>query len=238
MGLAASNGSLPPGLWLTSPAGCLPRTGISSGTLRSVIDYGLPLPFYFKVEEICDVEFLRCMITPASCSPHFCCDRIWLRIITPSTIFARPSSLRLLFDPIAYRTLAWYTVFKWQRRGCFCGGLSSVARIVRWALLQDWNTEEQERWNKCNEVRGDYAEKRTGRCCCIVLPHQQPAGQPSCPVSQQIADVSGTELMLCCLHTYCHTYYWYSITHSLFHSRLKSFLFCKSSLPHPLLFLI
>ena len=33
-------------------------------------------------------------------------------------------------------------------------------------------------------------------------------------------------------------YYWYSITHSLFHSRLKSFLFCKSSLPHPFLFLI
>jgi len=24
----------------------LPRTGISSGTLRSVIEYGLPLPFY------------------------------------------------------------------------------------------------------------------------------------------------------------------------------------------------
>jgi len=40
-------------------------------------------------------------------------------------------------------------------------------------------------------------------------------------------------------HTYCHTYYyWYSITHSLFHSRLKPFLFCKSSLPHPFLFLI
>ena len=38
---------------------------------------------------------------------------------------------------------------------------------------------------------------------------------------------------------YCHTYYyWYSITRSLFHSRLKSFLFCKSSLPHPFLFLI
>ena len=30
---------------LTSPAGWLPRTGISSGTLRSVIEYGLPLPF-------------------------------------------------------------------------------------------------------------------------------------------------------------------------------------------------
>ena len=36
-------------------------------------------------------------------------------------------------------------------------------------------------------------------------------------------------------HTY---YYWYSITHSLFHSRLKSFLFCKSSLPQPFLSLL
>ena len=44
-GLAESNGSLPAGLWLTSPAGWLPRTGISSGTLRSVIEYGLPVPF-------------------------------------------------------------------------------------------------------------------------------------------------------------------------------------------------
>jgi len=33
------------GLWLTSPAGWLPRTGISSGTQRSVIEYGLPLLF-------------------------------------------------------------------------------------------------------------------------------------------------------------------------------------------------
>ena len=48
-GLAESNGSLPPGLWLTSPAGWLPRTGISSGTLRSVIEYTLPLPFYIKI---------------------------------------------------------------------------------------------------------------------------------------------------------------------------------------------
>ena len=43
-GLEESNGSLPPGLWLTSPAGWLPRTGISSGTLRSAVQYGLPLP--------------------------------------------------------------------------------------------------------------------------------------------------------------------------------------------------
>ena len=36
---------LPSGLWLTSPAGWLQRTGISSGSLRSVIEYGLPLPY-------------------------------------------------------------------------------------------------------------------------------------------------------------------------------------------------
>jgi len=41
--LAESNGSLQSGLWLTSPAGWLPRTAISSGTLRSVIEYGLGL---------------------------------------------------------------------------------------------------------------------------------------------------------------------------------------------------
>ena len=48
-GLVESNGSLPAGLWLTSPAGWLPRTGISSGNyaqLRSVIEYGLPLPYF------------------------------------------------------------------------------------------------------------------------------------------------------------------------------------------------
>jgi len=42
-GLAESNGSLPSGLWLMSHAGWPPRTGISSGTLRSVIEYRLPL---------------------------------------------------------------------------------------------------------------------------------------------------------------------------------------------------
>ena len=32
-----------------SPAGWLPRTGISSGTPRSVIEYGLPLPFLYRM---------------------------------------------------------------------------------------------------------------------------------------------------------------------------------------------
>jgi len=49
-GLAESNGSLPPGLWLTSLAGWLPRTGIGSGTLRSAIEYGLPLPYLLPAE--------------------------------------------------------------------------------------------------------------------------------------------------------------------------------------------
>ena len=46
-GLVESNGSLTPGLWLTSPAGWLPRTGISSRTVCSVIEYGLPLPLLY-----------------------------------------------------------------------------------------------------------------------------------------------------------------------------------------------
>jgi len=44
--VAESNGSLPPDLWLASPAGWMPRTEISSGTLRSVIKYVLPLPSF------------------------------------------------------------------------------------------------------------------------------------------------------------------------------------------------
>ena len=44
--LEESNGSLSPGSRLTSPAGWLPRNGISSGTLRSAIECKLSLPFY------------------------------------------------------------------------------------------------------------------------------------------------------------------------------------------------
>ena len=49
VGLAESNGSLPLDLWLRSPAGWLPRTGISSRTLCSFrvwdyLDLNLPIP--------------------------------------------------------------------------------------------------------------------------------------------------------------------------------------------------
>ena len=54
-GLAESNGSLPLGLWLTSPAGWLPASWISSGTLRSVIEHGLYLPFTFFTL-LCDTQ--------------------------------------------------------------------------------------------------------------------------------------------------------------------------------------
>ena len=47
-------GSLPPGLWLKSPAGWLRKTGISSGTLRSVIEYGLPLAFFYFLAYLTD----------------------------------------------------------------------------------------------------------------------------------------------------------------------------------------
>jgi len=51
-GVAESNGSLSPGVWLTSPAAWLPRTEISSGTLRSVIEYGLQSTITFTKSAI------------------------------------------------------------------------------------------------------------------------------------------------------------------------------------------
>jgi len=56
-GLAENNGSLPPGLWFKSPAGLLPRTGISSGTLRSVTSMGYL--FLFNVENVFRIENRR-----------------------------------------------------------------------------------------------------------------------------------------------------------------------------------
>jgi len=74
---------------------------------------------------------------------------LWSVTVTSSTIFARSSTLWLLFE----KTLACHN-FKWQWRHWVYGGLSSEAR---WTLIQDWNTEAAKQWNKCIEVCGDQA---------------------------------------------------------------------------------
>ena len=38
----------------------MPRTGISSGTLRSVVEYGLPLPFKFLALEMVSLGKQSC----------------------------------------------------------------------------------------------------------------------------------------------------------------------------------
>jgi len=43
---------------------CRPRTGISSGTLRSVIEYGLPLPFTFTYQRWLRVRMNRKSVAP------------------------------------------------------------------------------------------------------------------------------------------------------------------------------
>jgi len=77
-------------LLLLSPAGWLPRTGISSGTLCSAVEYGLPLPL--RPDEtllLCVCEVFRwavgdgCWETwrlqPSHWSPLFTCASPWYR---------------------------------------------------------------------------------------------------------------------------------------------------------------
>ena len=83
--------------------------------------------------------------------------------------------------------------------------------------------------------------------CSSVVPQQHPTLLHVCccgPGGQEISidfcssGVGLRAVQRCQRYPYSHTYYYgYSISHSLFHSRLKSFLFCKSSLPQPFLFL-
>jgi len=58
-------------VYLMSPAGWLPRTGISSGTIHSIIEYGLPLPFFSDLSaEFCVsdkfVQFVDDVMSPDS----------------------------------------------------------------------------------------------------------------------------------------------------------------------------
>ena len=71
--LAQSNGCLPLALWLMSPAGWLPRSGISSGTLQSAIKCGRPSPFLkllLRKLYIFSVTLLwMCCVVPVDVSP-------------------------------------------------------------------------------------------------------------------------------------------------------------------------
>ena len=103
-GLAESNGSLPPGLWLTSPAGWLPRTGISSRTLRSAIEHGLSLPFFFSLlalRRMTRQRFHFCYGTPIG-SHSMWID--WFRRRTARTFFA--------FQKLKSGT--WYSARFWR----------------------------------------------------------------------------------------------------------------------------
>ena len=82
------------------------------------------------------------------------------------------------------------------------------------------------------------AERRL--CSSRYLPAAGPTSMPAVPTicSNSCFSISNLLVSEICFLLFSLYYYWYSIIHSLFHSRLKSFLFCKSSLPQPFLFLL
>jgi len=126
-GLAESSGSLVPGLWLTSPAGWLPRTEISSGTLCSAVEYGLPLPFCV----VCgwQRQWMPVALWPPSLHP-----------LTQATAAAAIVVL-LLHQPLVWLTVAlagdvaqWLVAFI----ACSCIGIqaSSCRITINWLI--DW----------------------------------------------------------------------------------------------------
>ena len=77
------------------------------------------------------------------------------------------------------------------------------------------------------------------RTVCLGLEYVR----KGCAISFRALCLSSTQciawnLILYIISLQSYFYYGYSITHSLFHSRLKSFLFCESSLPQPFLCLL
>ena len=128
-GLEESNGSLLLGLWLTSPAGWLPRAGISSGTLRSVIEYGLALPSFYLNRELKGVKSACCRIATsvpvknlwdtwvAGCPPRHPFVSVkalkraqWTTMLNISSD-QRNGLILLLFQPDSWRLL-------WRQRVC------------------------------------------------------------------------------------------------------------------------
>jgi len=96
-GLAKSTGSLPSGLWLTSPACWLPRTGISSGTLRSVIEQGLPLTFTYFVTNSVHVGRPLCRIAMS---------RVMGTFLPPKSVLVSMAS-QTPFVPTSPSTIFW-----------------------------------------------------------------------------------------------------------------------------------
>ena len=88
--LAESNGSLPPDLWLKSPAGWLPSTGISSAALHSAIEYGLPLPFFnlYHVPMWLVSRLIR--YATRSCASSRTSRLAWTTADDPSSTWRRP----------------------------------------------------------------------------------------------------------------------------------------------------
>ena len=85
-GLMENNGSLPPGLWLTSPTGGLPRNGISSGSLCSAIEYWLPWPF---LPRFADSRCFQCYFIESSSNASSTVAVCWLVV----NVFCSASNL-------------------------------------------------------------------------------------------------------------------------------------------------
>ena len=143
--LAESNSSLPPGLWLTSPVGWLPRTGISSGTLRFVVEYGLPLLFN-QVVTLADARFQWTpRVTGSIWSVHVLstssitlvsqmkCDVMSMWSLTNESVTWAPYSIKSY--SLSHSWTLWWRV-RWLKQCCL-----------------EIEAELQQRWRRTNRRR-------------------------------------------------------------------------------------
>ena len=123
-GLAESNGSLQWGLWFTSPAGWLQRTGNSSGTIRSVIAYGLPLPFLHKLgaEKSGTWAYIHVRYTRAN---------LWNRTSKLRQIFCTCYLWLWVWPSLSLATLQYAMYFRF-------GGWRRI--FWQWTLWRRWRT--------------------------------------------------------------------------------------------------
>ena len=85
-----------------------------------------------------------------------------------------------------------------------------------------------------SRTRATDCRRRTRATSCLARVVPNTGADAQC---NKLAKVVGRTNLIRSLSANIHTYYYrYSITHSLFHSRLKTSLFCKSFPPQPFLF--